>query len=142
MDSVKLLPGPPCPALLRPAGGSLSKRPYGRFGGGPPAGKATCGRLHPFWPPHTVRLWLLRCAGAGLHARSGDENDDDAAMAIHGLYEAGSSHDGEGWRDGRRQWTLRKAKAWCLWCLWRLRCESSLMWYESGPYGKGYPRTP
>jgi hypothetical protein len=36
MASLKFHPGPPCPTLLRPAGGPPLKRPYGRFWGGPP----------------------------------------------------------------------------------------------------------
>jgi hypothetical protein len=52
MDSLKLHPGPPCPTLLRPAGGSPMKQPYGHFMGGLPAGWPACGC--PL--PHVVRL--------------------------------------------------------------------------------------
>jgi hypothetical protein len=56
-DSLKFHAGPPCPTLIRPAGGPLPKRPYGRLGGGPPAGQAACDRLLPPWIPHAVRAW-------------------------------------------------------------------------------------
>jgi hypothetical protein len=39
--------GPAMPTLICPAGGPHPKRPYGRLGGGPPAVRATCGRLLP-----------------------------------------------------------------------------------------------
>jgi hypothetical protein len=55
MDSLEFHPGPPCPTLLRPAGGPPMKRPYVHFWGGPPSGRAACGRLLPLWPPHAVR---------------------------------------------------------------------------------------
>jgi hypothetical protein len=48
--------GPPCPALLRPAGGPPLKRPNSCFRGGPPAEQAACGRLLSLWTPHAVRL--------------------------------------------------------------------------------------
>jgi hypothetical protein len=32
------------------------KRPYGRFRGGPPAGRPACGCLLPFWTPHFKHL--------------------------------------------------------------------------------------
>jgi hypothetical protein len=54
-DSLKFHPGPPCPTLLRPAGGPPPTRPYCRFWGGPPAGQAACGRLLPPWIPDVVR---------------------------------------------------------------------------------------
>jgi hypothetical protein len=56
MDSLKFRPGPPCPTLLRPAGGLSLKRPYDRFRDGPPAERSAYGRLLPFWTPHAVRL--------------------------------------------------------------------------------------
>jgi hypothetical protein len=37
IDCLKFYPGPPCPPLLRPAGGPPLKRPYGRFRSGTPA---------------------------------------------------------------------------------------------------------
>jgi hypothetical protein len=45
--SLKFHAGPPCPTLIRPAGGPPPKRPYSRLGGGPPTGRAACGRLLP-----------------------------------------------------------------------------------------------
>jgi hypothetical protein len=48
MESLKFHLGPPCPTLLCPAGGTPLKQPYGRFRGGPLAGRAACGRLLPF----------------------------------------------------------------------------------------------
>jgi hypothetical protein len=64
--SLKYHPGPPCSTLLRPAGGRPPKRPYGRFGGGPPAGRVACAVLYPLgYPmpygpaPHLTRLWRL-----------------------------------------------------------------------------------
>jgi hypothetical protein len=57
MDSLKYHQGPSCPTLLRPASGSLLKRPYSRFRDGLPAGWAACGCLLPLWTPHAVRLW-------------------------------------------------------------------------------------
>jgi hypothetical protein len=45
MDFLKFHPGSPCPTLLRPVGGPPLKRPYGRFRGGPPSGRAACSRL-------------------------------------------------------------------------------------------------
>jgi hypothetical protein len=57
MDSLKFHPGPLCPTLLRLAGGSPLKRPYGRFRSGPPAGRAASGCLLHFWTPHAIRLW-------------------------------------------------------------------------------------
>jgi hypothetical protein len=59
MDSLKFHPGPPCPTLLRPAGGPPPKRPYSRFGGGPPAERAACGHLLPPWIPLPVRACCL-----------------------------------------------------------------------------------
>jgi hypothetical protein len=47
MNSLKFHPGPPCPTLLRPAGGPLLKRPFGRFRGRPLAGRAAFGHLQP-----------------------------------------------------------------------------------------------
>jgi hypothetical protein len=43
-------------------GRTTPKRPYGRFGGGPPAGRAAFGRLLPPWIPHAVRAWHLGAA--------------------------------------------------------------------------------
>jgi hypothetical protein len=40
--------------------GHLSKRPYGRFSGGPPAGQEACIHLLSLWTPHAVRLWILQ----------------------------------------------------------------------------------
>jgi hypothetical protein len=40
MDSLKFHLSPPCPTLLCPAGGPPPNRPYSRFRGGPPAGRA------------------------------------------------------------------------------------------------------
>jgi hypothetical protein len=54
-DSLKFHLGPPCPTLLRPAGGPPLKRPYSRFWGGLPAGRAVCGRLLPPWIALAVR---------------------------------------------------------------------------------------
>jgi hypothetical protein len=54
-DSLMCHPGPPGLTLLRPVGGSPSKRPYGQFWGGTPAEQAACGRLLPPWIPHAVR---------------------------------------------------------------------------------------
>jgi hypothetical protein len=54
--SLKFHLGTLCPTLLCPAGGPPLKRPYGRFRGGPPAGRAGCGCLLPLWTPHAVRL--------------------------------------------------------------------------------------
>jgi hypothetical protein len=51
IDSLKFHLGPPCPTLLRPAGWSPLKRPYGRFRGGP-----LTGSLLFLWTPQTVRL--------------------------------------------------------------------------------------
>jgi hypothetical protein len=48
MDSLKFHSGLPCPTLLRPVGGPPLKLPYGRFRGGPPAGRATCAAV--FYP--------------------------------------------------------------------------------------------
>jgi hypothetical protein len=58
MDSLKFHPGLPCLTLLSPADGPPHKRPYGRLWGGPPTGRAACGRLLPPWIPHAVRLCL------------------------------------------------------------------------------------
>jgi hypothetical protein len=57
-DSLKFHPGPPCPTLLRPAGGPPPKRPYGHLGVCPPAGRAACGCLLSPWTPLTVRACL------------------------------------------------------------------------------------
>jgi hypothetical protein len=57
-DCLKFHPAPPCPILLRPAGGPPPKRPYGRLGVGPPIGQAACGRLLPPWIPFLVRACL------------------------------------------------------------------------------------
>jgi hypothetical protein len=46
MDSLKYHPGPPCPTLLRPTGGSPLKRPYGRFRGDLPTERAAV--FYPF----------------------------------------------------------------------------------------------
>jgi hypothetical protein len=64
MDSLKLGPGLPCPTFLYHAGGSLLKRPYGRFRGSPPAGWPACALLVPLWTPHVVRLpsWKQKCS--------------------------------------------------------------------------------
>jgi hypothetical protein len=66
MDSLKLHPGPPCPTLLRPAVAPPPKRPYDRFGAGPPAERAACGRFLSPSIPHVVRAWFpldrMRCA--------------------------------------------------------------------------------
>jgi hypothetical protein len=56
MDLLQFHPGPPCLAILHPAGGSPLKRAYGRFRGGTPAGLSTCGCLLPFLTPLVVRL--------------------------------------------------------------------------------------
>jgi hypothetical protein len=56
VDSLKFHPCSLCPTLLRPAGGPLLKRPYGRLRGDPPTGQVGCGYHLPFWTPHTVRL--------------------------------------------------------------------------------------
>jgi hypothetical protein len=58
MDSLKFHPGPLCLTLLRPAGRLPLKQHYGCFRSGPPAGRATCGRLLPVWTPHAIRLCL------------------------------------------------------------------------------------
>jgi hypothetical protein len=52
----KVSPGPAISTLLRPVGGPPLKQPYGRFRGGPPAGRAACGCLPPLWTPHAVHL--------------------------------------------------------------------------------------
>jgi hypothetical protein len=71
MDSRKYHSAPPCPTLLRPAGGPLLKRPEGCFRGGPPKGWAACGRLLPLWTPHAIRLRIttfrseLKCVRNG-----------------------------------------------------------------------------
>jgi hypothetical protein len=57
MVSLKFHLALPCLTLLRPVGGRPLKWPYGRFGGGLPAGQAACGHLLPYWTPHAVRLW-------------------------------------------------------------------------------------
>jgi hypothetical protein len=54
MNSQKFHLGPPCPALLGPAGKSPLKRPDGHFRGGPPAGQESCGRLIPSSTPHAI----------------------------------------------------------------------------------------
>jgi hypothetical protein len=62
MDSLMFHPGPPCPALQRPAGGQPLKCYKCRFWGGPPAGQKACSRLLPFWTPHAYAsqpLWEL-----------------------------------------------------------------------------------
>jgi hypothetical protein len=46
MDSLKFHPGPPCPTLLRPAGGPPLKRPHVCFRGGSPTVQ-TAGGLRP-----------------------------------------------------------------------------------------------
>ena len=51
MDSLKLYLDPPCPNLLYPVGGPPLKRPNSCFKGGPPTGRAVCGRLIPLWIP-------------------------------------------------------------------------------------------
>jgi hypothetical protein len=66
MDSPKFHPGPPCPTLLRPAGGPLLKRYNGRFRGGQPTRQAACGRLLPLWSPHALRLTSLVSEGTCL----------------------------------------------------------------------------
>jgi hypothetical protein len=55
MDSLKFYLGLPCPTLLRPADRPPLKRTYGCFMGGPPTGRAACGRLLPICRPHPVR---------------------------------------------------------------------------------------
>jgi hypothetical protein len=67
MDSLKFHPGPPCPSLLRPAGGPHQKPSYGCYRGGPPTKRVACGRLLPFWTPHVIRYG--RASGqAACHA--------------------------------------------------------------------------
>jgi hypothetical protein len=57
MDFLKFHPGPPCPTLLRPAGGPPLKQP---------AGQAACGRLLPLWTPHAVRLCSCHTVGGSV----------------------------------------------------------------------------
>jgi hypothetical protein len=63
-----VLPGPPCPALLRPAGGPPLKGPYGRYRGGLPCLQAACIRLLPLWAPHAIRLCILLENATGIDA--------------------------------------------------------------------------
>jgi hypothetical protein len=51
LDSLKFHLGPPCLTLLCPAGEPPLKRPYIRFRGGSPAGRAAFGRLYPLDNP-------------------------------------------------------------------------------------------
>jgi hypothetical protein len=53
---LKFHSGPPCPTLLRPAGGPPLKRPYGRFMADPPAGQAACSSLLSLWTPYALAL--------------------------------------------------------------------------------------
>jgi hypothetical protein len=55
MDSLKYPPGPPCPALLCPAGRPPLKWHYRRFRAGSPTGRAPYDRLQLHWTPRTVR---------------------------------------------------------------------------------------
>jgi hypothetical protein len=48
----KVSPGPVMPYPPTPAGRPPLKQPYGRSRGDPPARRATCGCLLPFWTPH------------------------------------------------------------------------------------------
>jgi hypothetical protein len=56
MDFLKYHYSPPCPTVLCLAGGPPLKQPYGLSKDGLPTGQAACGRLLPFWTPHTMRL--------------------------------------------------------------------------------------
>jgi hypothetical protein len=58
MNFLKFHLGPPCPTVLRPAGGPPLKQHFGHFRGGPPTGQAACGRPLPLWTPHIVHLWM------------------------------------------------------------------------------------
>jgi hypothetical protein len=69
-DTLMFHPGPPSPAFLHPVGGPPPKRPYGRFGGGMPTGRAVCGRLLPPWIPLAIQAWSRRRRG-GVEAASG-----------------------------------------------------------------------
>jgi hypothetical protein len=70
MDSLKFYLGPHCIIFPRPAGGPPLKQLYNRLRGGPPSGRAACGRLLPFWTPHAVGLCpsskILRCSESKL----------------------------------------------------------------------------
>jgi hypothetical protein len=58
MDLLKFHPGPPYPTLLFPRGRPPLKRPYGRFRGSLPTGRAAWGRLLPPRTPYAVRPCL------------------------------------------------------------------------------------
>jgi hypothetical protein len=66
MGTIKFHAGLPCPTLLRPAFAPPQKRPYGRSSGGPPARRAACRRLLPFWTPHAVLLWSSSLLSSSL----------------------------------------------------------------------------
>jgi hypothetical protein len=71
MDSLNFHLGPPCPTLLRPAGGPSLKRPYGCFRDGPPAGRVACGCLLPLCTPHAVRPCLAAKMQEAVEPRFG-----------------------------------------------------------------------
>jgi hypothetical protein len=65
----KVSPRPAMPNPSTPCGRAAYERPYGRFNGGPPARRATCGRLLPLWTPHAVRLCCHRKLALAHSAR-------------------------------------------------------------------------
>jgi hypothetical protein len=54
-DSLKLLPGPPCPTLLRPAGRPRPKRPHARFEVARPRGRRPAAVFYPLGYPTPSR---------------------------------------------------------------------------------------
>jgi hypothetical protein len=67
-DSQNFYPGPLCQTLLRFVGRPPPKRPFGRFGGGPPTGWAACGRLLPPWIPLSVWVCITPWRHFTLHS--------------------------------------------------------------------------
>jgi hypothetical protein len=74
MEKLEFHPSPPCPTLLRPAGGPSLKWPYGRFRDGLPIRRAVGGRLLPIWTSHTVRPWVTgKMEGQEKWARTAEQ---------------------------------------------------------------------